>query len=36
MSNETISLDSTLFRNFKSVTKKCLETDYRLMMHAFI
>ena len=36
MSNETISLDSTLFRNFKSVIKKFLETDYRLMMHAFI
>jgi len=36
MSNETISLDSTLFRNFKSVIKKFLGTGYRLMMHAFI
>lgn len=36
MSNETISLESTLFRKFKSFIKKFLETDYRLMMHAFI
>lgn len=36
MSNETISLDSALFRNFKSFIKKFLGTDYRLMMHAFI
>ena len=36
MSNETISLDSTLFRNFKSFIKKFLGTGYRLMMHAFI
>ena len=36
MSNETISLESTLFRKFKSCIKKFLETDYRLMMHAFI
>ena len=36
MSNETISLESTLFGKFKSFIKKFLGTDYWLMMHAFI
>jgi len=36
MSNETINLESTLFRKFKSFIKKFLGTGYRLMMDAFI
>ena len=36
MSNETISLDSTLFRNFKSFIKKFRKTGLRLTVHVFI